>query len=92
MPLQEPYVETSLKCSVPLVDAVLMESTGGLVIPLANYTLQPLEEVGLEVKVAGSVERIESIHHGQLSFTTIGSSVEFSLPLQETDIIKIYFE
>ncbi len=92
MPLQEPYVETSLKCSVPLVDAVLMESTGGLVIPLANYTLQPIEEVGLEVKVAGSVERIESIHHGQLSFTTIGSSVKFSLPLQETDIIKIYFE
>ena len=91
MPLQEPCVKRPLKCSVPLVDAVLMESTGGLVIPLANYTLQPLAEVKLEVRVAGQVGRIESIHHGQLIFKTTGSTIEFSLPLQETDIIKIYF-
>jgi beta-galactosidase GanA len=91
MPLQEPYVERPLKCSVPLVDAVLMKSSGGLVIPLANYTLQPLEEVKLEVRVAKQIERIESVHHGQLTFKSTGSTIEFFLPLQETDIIKIYF-
>lgn len=91
MPVQESSAEMPLTCSIPLVDAVLMESTGGLVIPLANYTLQPLEEVKLEVKVAKQIERIESVHHGQLTFKATGSTIEFFLPLQETDIIKIYF-
>ena len=36
-------------CSVPLIDAIYMTAPGGIVIPLANYTLQPIPEMTLEI-------------------------------------------
>lgn len=52
LPVREAQVNLPLQCSVPLVDAVLMERDQGAVVPLANYTLQPLQEVTLTVQTA----------------------------------------
>jgi len=92
LPVREAQVNLPLQCSVPLVDAVLMESDQGAVVPLANYTLQPLKEVTLAVQTAQSVQRVESVHQGRLPFRRVAENrVEFSLPLQETDFVKLYY-
>ena len=92
-PVKENNVDIPLTCNTPLVDAVLMESPDdGYVIPLSNYTLQPLSTITLELKTSRSISRIESVRQGVINFTKTNSKINFSLPLIDTDIVKIYFE
>ena len=90
-PALEAKADQPVLCSVPLVDAVCMETEKGLVVPLANYTLQPVQKVGLAVESKKSVQRVESVHHGNLQFKQEGGRVNFSLPLVETDFVKLYY-
>jgi hypothetical protein len=83
-------VSLPVQCDVPLVDAVLMEGDRGAVVPLANYTLQPLKKVTLTVKTKQRIERVESVHHGTIAFVRKApDQVEFSLPLRETDFVLL---
>lgn len=91
-PVEDAAVKLPLKCSEPLVDAVLMESSRGLVVPLSNYTLQPLDKVTLDISVSRKVSHVKSVHKGSLNFSAKDSAISFSLPLQETDIVLVYFE
>ncbi len=91
-PVMDAALKLPLKCSEPLVDAVLMESSRGLVIPLSNYTLQPLREITLSVKTSKKVSHVKSVHKGDLNFNAHDSAISFSLPLQETDVVLIFFE
>lgn len=92
LPVQDPCIKRPLSSSEALVDAMYMKSTDGVVIPLSNYTLQPISEVDFTVRVERDVARVESVHQGELSFRKINSQIEFSLPLVDTDIIKIYYQ
>lgn len=81
-----------IQCDVPLVDAVLMEGEHGAVVPLANYTLQPLKRVTLTVTTKHPVQRVETVHHGKLSFRRKApTQVEFKLPLRETDFVLLHY-
>jgi len=84
-------VDIPVRCSAPLVDAVCMVTDRGIVVPLANYTLQPLKKVTLAVEVTKPVRRVESVHHGKLPFTQKAGRVQCSLPLVETDFVKLYY-
>ncbi len=91
-PVAASGVSLPVRCNVPLVDAVLMESEKGALVPLANYTLQPVAKLVLSVKTARRVKRVESVHAGPLEFRRRGwKRVEVSLPLQETDFVKLYY-
>jgi len=83
--------DTPVLCSVPLVDAVCMETGKGIVVPLANYTLQPISSLSLAVEAKKKVSRVESVHHGNLVFKQKDGRVTFSLPLLETDFVKLYY-
>ena len=50
-PVKDAKVNVPLICSVPLVDAIYMTSDKGIVIPLANYTLQPIAKMTLDIEV-----------------------------------------
>ena len=91
MPALLAKVDIPVLCSVPLVDAVCMEADRGIVVPLANYTLQPLKEVTFAVESTRRVRRVESVHHGALQFKQEAGRVRFSLPLVETDFVKLYY-
>lgn len=84
--------EVPVRCGVPLVDAVCMDAPAGIVVPLANYTLQPLATITLAVRSAKAVRTVESVHHGRLRFTQAAGRVTFSLPLTDTDIVKLYYK
>lgn len=91
-PVLQAKVKLPLTCSVPLVDAVLMESDNGLVLPLANYTLQPIQSCTFSLKTTQSIARVKSVYHGDLNFYRDGSLLTFTVPLKETDIIQIFYE
>lgn len=85
-------VPLPIQCNVPLVDAVLMEGEKGAVVPLSNYTLQPLASVTLTVTTKRPVERVESVRHKTIRFTRKRpNQVEFKLPLRETDFVLLHY-
>lgn len=92
LPVHDAKLNLPIRCSLPVVDAVLTGGPKGAVVPLANYTLQPQKKVTLTVQTAKPVRHILSVHQGSVSFQKVGSkSVKFSLPLPETDFVKLYY-
>lgn len=92
-PVRAAGVDPPLTCSVPLVDAVLLHADDGAVIPLANYTLTPLEAVEFSLRSQPAIARIETIYQGAIEFeATVNGIVKFSLPLDASDYIMIDYE
>ncbi len=92
MPVQRANVSLPIQCNTPLVDAVLMESDKGAVVPLANYTLQPIQQLSLQITTRQHVVKAESIHHGELDITRIDDTcIHITLPLQETDYLLLWY-
>lgn len=90
-PVRAAEVKTPIVCSVPLVDAVYMTSNKGIIIPLANYTLQPIKNMTLEIDVDRPVHEVESVYQGNLQFEKIDEKkIRVNLPLDCTDFITIH--
>jgi hypothetical protein len=81
-----------LGCSVPLVDAVLMHCPAGIVIPLANHTLQALDKVDFTLKIDRPISRVETVYQGKLDFQQQQDHIAFSLSLDASDYVKIYYQ
>jgi hypothetical protein len=65
----------------------------GVVVPLANYTLRPVETLSLTVRVPRPVSRVESARRGLLPLTARrGNEVIVTLPLEATDFVKLYYD
>ena len=93
MPVRAAGVVTPITCNVPLVDAIYMTTDRGVLIPLANYTLEPIERLALTVTVPRPVARAESAVRGPLSFKQpTDTTVELALPLENNDFVKVYFK
>jgi len=90
-PVRTAGIEPPVTCSVPLVDAVYMTCDQGIVMPLANYTLLPLDKVDFTVRVDRPIARVETIHRGTLEVKQTGNRLSFSIPLASTDYVKIYY-
>jgi len=91
-PVRAAKVSSPLTCSVPLVDAVVLHAENGVVIPLANYTLKPLEKVDFSLRLKRPIGRVETVHQGTISFESDkNGTVSFSIPLNATDYVKIYY-
>jgi hypothetical protein len=89
-PVRDAKVSAPISCSVPLVDAVYMNAPQGVLIPLANYTLQPIPKMTLEIAVEKPVREVRSVHAGVLPFEKIGDKkIRVSLPLDCTDFLTI---
>ncbi len=92
-PVREAAVSVPIECSVPLVDAVYMPGEPGVLVPLANWTNQPIAKLSLKVQVPRPIARAESVRFGNLSFRqTSPQSVELTLPLDNNDFVKLYFQ
>ncbi len=79
-------------CDHALVDAVFMPHEKGIVIPLANYTLEPIQKLTLTINVPRTIAKAESATHGEIPFKqTSPTSIELSLPLNNNDFVKLLF-
>ncbi len=79
-----------LTCDAPLVDAVYLPCEQGIVVALANYTLEPIEKLTLRIGNAGPVSKVESVHQGELAFEQAGEDgIRVALPLEASDWLMI---
>lgn len=89
-PVRETHVELPIQCNIPLVDATYMECDRGILIPLANYTLRPIKDLKLAVRVPGKIRNVVSVHHGKLAYKfEAPDQICFSLPLASIDFVRI---
>jgi len=92
-PTREAGINPPVICNVPLVDAVYMTCDQGIVIPLANFTLYPLDQVKFSVRVERVPVSVESVYQGKIDFRHEKKNgqerIKFSLPLDSTDFITI---
>ncbi|WAC20493.1 hypothetical protein OVA24_03760 [Luteolibacter sp. SL250] len=84
-------VRCPVECSHALVDAVFMPGERGVVVPLSNYTLEPIPELTLGIVSPEKVKAVESAVHGKLSFHQ-GERVEVKMPLGNNDFLMLWFE
>jgi hypothetical protein len=85
-------VNLPLTCSVPMVEADLLESEAGIAVVLANYAGdETLPDVQLRIGVTQSPKTVTSLTHGPLDFTydTDRNTVAVALPLALVDILVI---
>ena len=91
-PIRAARIDPPLTCSVPLIDAVPMHCARGIVIPLANYTLESVAKIDFSVRVDQPLDRIETVHRGRIEFIADGNDrVRFALPLDASDYVKLYY-
>lgn len=89
-PTREAKITAPIQCNHPLVDAVYMTHEKGIIIPLANYTLESIPKLALKIKVPQAVVKAESATHGEIAFKQITPTmVELSLPLDNNDFLKL---
>ena len=82
--------KTRLTCDVPLVDAVYLPCVQGVLIALANYTLESVERIELRIRDVYNVTGVESVHHGEVTYEEIGDGeIRLSLPLDASDWLMI---
>jgi hypothetical protein len=91
LPVQSSDVELPIACDVPLVDAVFMTSDLGVLVPLANYTLESIPKVSLRITTAKPIARVESARLGPIPFVTNDRTISIALPLETNDFIKLYY-
>ncbi|MBT4817503.1 MAG: hypothetical protein HON70_17500, partial [Lentisphaerae bacterium] len=90
-PVRQAGVVAPVTCDVPLIDAVAMDCNLGVLLPLANYTLRPLDSVGFSLAAPRRTLRVESVHRGEIPFSTEPDGrIRFELPLAATDFVKVY--
>lgn len=90
-PVLNSHVEVPLTCSVPLVDAVYMTSTKGVVIPLANYTLSPIKNMTLDIEVDKPVREVRSVYQGVLKYEQVNNKIRINMPLDRTDFVTVAY-
>lgn len=91
-PTQTANVEPPIKCSVPLVDAVYMTGGKDLLIPLANYTLEPIDEMTLEIAVDKPVRNVKSVYQKNIKFEKLGNQkIRITMPLECTDFVTVEY-
>jgi hypothetical protein len=92
-PVDAAGAKRPIRTDVPLVDAVYMPHAKGVLVPLANYTNQPLDRLTLTVDVPRKIARVESAVRGSIPFRQVSErQVEIALPLSNNDFLKLLFE
>jgi hypothetical protein len=91
-PIRAAGCRAPIACSAPLVDAVYMTAEKGVLIPLANYTNEPIAKLTLRVQMPRPIAKIESARRGAVAFQQASPGyVEFTLPLENNDFVKLLY-
>jgi hypothetical protein len=89
-PLAAVGLEPAVKTSPKRIDARLIETATGYVVPLANYEQRVGQAVQLSIAITGTPRKVESAYQGELRFDMRGGRLELTLPsLGYGDLIRI---
>ena len=92
-PVRDAKLAPPIRCNQALVDAVYLPHDKGILIPLANYTIEPIAKLTLQVDVQRPVAKAESAVLGAIDFRQNAPRiVELSLPLDNNDFVILRFQ
>jgi hypothetical protein len=73
-------VKPAIVADPPLVDARLLKSGRGHVLPIANFNARIGEPVTLSLRISGTVSRVTSAYHGVLAAQLEGGRLKVTIP------------
>lgn len=73
-------IAPEVKCDLSLIDARLIETKSGYILPIANYHEKVGGPVTLEVRLGNAIKKVTSAYLGDLKFTERGGRIVISLP------------
>jgi hypothetical protein len=80
-----------VKCSIPYVEALLLDNKVGTLVTLVNWTNDPTREVTVEVRTATKPTRIHSVELDKdLPFEYVDGMATFTTTLNEADFIELH--
>jgi hypothetical protein len=89
-PLAHVGLEPAIESHPTRIDARLIETATGYVLPLANYEDEIGEPARLSIAIEGTPRRVVSSYRGELSFDMRGGRLELTVPdLGYGDLIRI---
>jgi hypothetical protein len=77
--------------NAPVVEAQYLEGAQGAVVTFANYSLSLIKGLQVRVAVPRTPSRVETVHGGPLAFSFADGAVNLTIPLWDTEIIKLYW-
>jgi len=78
-----------VECSAPLIEASLLSSSKGSVVPLANWSMEPIRALTVILRPPKQVKAVESVKQGKLRFKTVPGGIQVTLPLESTDMLLV---
>ena len=86
-------VSSQVRCSEPLVEALLLDNAKGTLVTLVNWTNQPeLEELEIELACPRVPREVRSVTLGRtIPFTKDGKNIRFSTKLQAADYLMVLY-
>jgi hypothetical protein len=89
-PVRQAGVVPPVTADRPLIETPVLLSDAGAAVTLLNWSGEPVDKLGLAVKIPWKIASIESVKQGKLSFRYDESgAVRLALPLDEADILMI---
>jgi hypothetical protein len=88
-PLREAGVAVPVVVDHKMVETPLLLSSAGVAVTLLNWSGAPIENLKVMARVPFAVKSVESALRGQLDFKVTPDGVEFTLPLDGGDIVKL---
>jgi hypothetical protein len=78
-----------VEVNVAGVEAARLDSAQGVAITLLNWTDEPLQNVQVVVRNAGTIQSVGSAERGTINFTREGDSLRLTLPLRDVDVLML---
>jgi hypothetical protein len=89
LPLRLAKLTKPVECSEPLVDASIVESDKGIVIPLANFTGKPIKHLRVTLRDVGEPRRIRTTQQGELKARRGADGLVVEFPIGLTDFLVL---
>ena len=88
-PVKDAGVQLPVEASQPLVETPMLCSTVGAAVTVLNWNNDPLNDLGLTIRVPFKVKSVASVIHGPLKFDRGPQTIHVSLPVTSADILVI---
>jgi hypothetical protein len=83
------HARADVVLSQPIVEATRLQGKRGVVVPLINWTLQPIAALTVRLPDAGALHTVESLRQGKLATRREGGDLLVTLPLDRRDMLLV---
>ena len=88
-PINDAGILLPVEVSEPMVETPMLCSSVGAAVTVLNWNNDPIDKLGLTIRVPFRVKSVASVIHGPLKFDRGSQNIHVSLPIKSADIIVI---